>query len=164
MKRFAQTRVKKYFRIAFGCKTDMGKLCREKNLQTQTKTKCREKAGKKQLGQFKIHNEFYISSTYTAHSTIRLHGTDNQNISCPQWTVIQNQALETHTRGNQINGTCVCAKCSLTYNNNWSQYKYQNPKGLQQRNKTNMTKVYSASSTGKISVTALPFRLNQSRL
>ena len=38
----------------------MGKLCREKNFQTQGKTKFPEETGKKKLGQFKIHNEFYI--------------------------------------------------------------------------------------------------------
>jgi hypothetical protein len=47
-----------------GYKTDMVKLHREKNLQTQGKTKCPEEADKKQLGQLKIHNEFYIHSTY----------------------------------------------------------------------------------------------------
>jgi hypothetical protein len=43
----------------------MGKLCREKNLQTQGNTKCPEEADKKQRGQMKIHNEFYIYSTYS---------------------------------------------------------------------------------------------------
>jgi hypothetical protein len=135
-----------------------------KNLQTQGMTKCPEEAGKKQLGQLKIHNEFYIYSTYRTHPTIWLCGTDNQNISCPQQIVIQNQGLGTCNRGSQINGTFTYAKCSLPYHNYWSQYKHQNPKGFQQRNETATTKVYSASSTGKIPVTALPFRLNQSRL
>lgn len=55
----------------------MGKLRREKNLQTQGKTKCPEEAGKKQLGQLKIHDEFYIYSTHKTHPTIWLRGTDN---------------------------------------------------------------------------------------
>ena len=88
-----------------------------KNLQTQGKTKCPEEVGKKQPGQLKIHDEFYTYSTYKTHPIIWLHGTDNQNISCPQQTVIQNQALETRNRGSQINGTCMYAKCSLPYNN-----------------------------------------------